>query len=231
MRKNLLSPMQEELLAAFFRREQRFFLSGGAALAGYHLGHRTTADLDVFVTPSPAMADDPSPLDVGDIALQDAAREIGATVENIHTSPEFRRRLVKRGEDRVKIDLVVERAAQGYPDKMLIGDVRVDPPEEILANKLCTLLERSEERDIVDVFALERAGYRIEDALPLAARKDSGLTPASLAWILSQIDIDPESLEPLPGGVPAAELRTYVDALIARLTHLAYPDGSGSQAP
>src|SRR5204862_1563664 len=28
-----------EVLEAFFRKEQRFFLSGGAALVGFHLGH------------------------------------------------------------------------------------------------------------------------------------------------------------------------------------------------
>ncbi len=33
-----LTPLQEELLEAFFAREQRFFLTGGAALAGFYFG-------------------------------------------------------------------------------------------------------------------------------------------------------------------------------------------------
>ncbi len=33
---------------AFFAREQVFFLSGGGALAGFHLRHRMTNDLDFF---------------------------------------------------------------------------------------------------------------------------------------------------------------------------------------
>jgi Nucleotidyl transferase AbiEii toxin, Type IV TA system len=228
--KSQLSPLQEMLLAAFFRRDQRFFLTGGAALAGFFLGHRRTADLDLFTTPSPALAGGLGPLDAGDAALQAAAQEIGATIENIQTFPEFRQRLVKRGDDRVMVDLVVDRAAQGYPDKRLIGDVRVDPPEEIMANKLCTLLSRTEPRDLVDVLALERAGLRAEDALPLAARKDGGITPAALAWVLSQIEIDPDTSVPLPGGVSPAELRTFLEDLISRLTRLSYPDGSGNRA-
>ncbi len=36
------------LLQAFFSKENRFFLTGGAALAGFHLGHRETHDLDLF---------------------------------------------------------------------------------------------------------------------------------------------------------------------------------------
>jgi hypothetical protein len=43
-----LDPFQQELLRAFFNREQRFVLTGGAALGGFHLGHRTTRDLDLF---------------------------------------------------------------------------------------------------------------------------------------------------------------------------------------
>lgn len=225
MPKSLLSPMQEELLASFFRREQRFFLTGGAALAGFHLGHRRTGDVDLFTTPRR----EPSaqgPLDDGDAALRASAEEMNAVVENIETTPEFRRRLVKRGNDRVKVDLVVDHAAQGYPEKLRIGDIRVDPPEEILANKLCTLLSRTEPRDLVDVYELERAGYRIEDALPLAARKDGGLTPAVLAWILSQIEIGEEAA--LPGGVPAADIRVFLEDLISRLTRLGFPEKGDS---
>jgi hypothetical protein len=40
-----LTRLQTEILAAFFRQESRFFLTGGGALAGYHLGHRETHDL------------------------------------------------------------------------------------------------------------------------------------------------------------------------------------------
>jgi hypothetical protein len=40
-----LTALQRSVLAAFFAREREFFLSGGAALAGYHLGHRETLDL------------------------------------------------------------------------------------------------------------------------------------------------------------------------------------------
>ncbi|HMB26872.1 MAG TPA: nucleotidyl transferase AbiEii/AbiGii toxin family protein [Blastocatellia bacterium] len=71
----------------------------------------------------------------------------------------------------------------------VISGIRVDPPEEILANKLCTLLERAEIRDLVDVRALEMAGCRVEDALPFAALKDTGLTPAQLGWVLNQIGL------------------------------------------
>jgi hypothetical protein len=98
--------------------------------------------------------------------------------------------------------------------------VTVDPPEEILANKLCTLLSRAEIRDLVDVRALEQAGYRIEDSLEPASRKDGGLTPGQLAWVLSEIEIGEDAEPP---GVSARELREYLDDLIRRLTRRAFP--------
>ena len=99
--------------------------------------------------------------------------------------------------------------------------VRVDPPEEIFANKLCTLLGRSEIRDLVDARALEGLGLSLTDALAAGQLKDGGLTPAQLAWVLSQITIGGEAT--LPGGVAPEELREYVRGLIDRLARLAHP--------
>jgi len=215
-----LSPLQMDFLEAFFRHESRFFLTGGAALVGFHLHHRSTRDLDFFATANH--------LDEGDGALVRAASEIGATVENLQTSPEFRRRLVRKGDDAVVVDLVHDRTPQLVADKPLVGNIRVDTPGEILANKLCALLSRAEIRDLVDVRALEAAGYGVEAALPAAMRKDGGLTPAQLAWVLSQIEI-PAGAD-VPGEVEPEELARYARALRARLARLAFPADPGPAA-
>jgi hypothetical protein len=57
--------------------------------------------------------------------------------------------------------------------------------------------------------------------LPVALTKDGGCTPATLAWLLSEITI-PDGLV-RPAGVSPAELREYVSALIVRLLALAAP--------
>jgi hypothetical protein len=74
---------------------------------------------------------------------------------------------------------------------------------------------------LVDVWALEKAGYRVEDALPAASRKDGGLTAAQLSWVLSDIRIGDDARP--PGGVDASSLRTYLAGLVARLAALARP--------
>jgi hypothetical protein len=108
-----------------------------------------------------------------------------------------------------------------HPEKPAYGVVRVDPADEILANKLCTLLGRSEIRDLVDVRTLEGLGLSLEVALAAGRRKDGGLTPAQLAWVLSQISIGEEAA--LPGAVRPDELREYLRGLIDRLARLAHP--------
>jgi hypothetical protein len=208
-----LSALQQDFLRAFFQREDRFFLTGGAALAGFHLRHRETHDLDLF-TLEDAMTD-------GMGAVYDVARELGGTLEAIQTSPDFRRVLLRRREEAIVIDLVHEYVAQAVPEKPVVNGVRVDPPQEILANKLCALLSRSEIRDLVDVRALELAGYPMDDALKAAATKDKGLTPAQLGWVLSEIELGDDLIP--PGGVSAEELRRYLKEFITRLAGHAFP--------
>ncbi len=214
MANNHLSQVQRDFLHAFFQREDRFFLTGGAALAGFYLGHRQTHDLDLF-TLEDALSD-------GTAAATGVAREMGAILEAIQTAPDFRRLLLQRGSEAIVIDLVRDYVVQLSNEKPLFDGIRVDPPQEILANKLCALLSRSEIRDLVDVRALELAGYRMEDALPAAAIKDQGLTPAQLSWVLNQIELG-DDLVP-PGGVSVKELRLYLRELILRLTKKAYPE-------
>jgi hypothetical protein len=208
-----LDDFQQEVLSAFFRKEDRFFLTGGAALAGFYLGHRKTQDLDLFTTEDR--------IEDGVAALAATARELGASIEALQTAPDFRRFLIRRAGDALIVDLVREWAPQIFSEKRIFHGIRVDPPEEIMANKLCTLLSRSEIRDLVDVRALEAAGYSVENHFEAATRKDGGLTPAQLAWVLSEVQIG-EDAQP-PGGVSAAELREYLQDLRARLARMALP--------
>lgn len=208
-----LTNLQRDLLRAFFERRVDFFLTGGAALAGYYLGHRTTNDLDLFTATAS--------LDDGFDTLRSASDALGATIEAVRTSPDFRRFVVTRANEAAVVDLVRDRVPQVYTRKRNEAGVFLDPPEEILANKLCALLSRCETRDLVDVLALERAGYRIEDAIGPASSKDGGLTPAQLAWVLSQIEVGDDA-QP-PGGVSASELRDYLKQLVSRLTRIAFP--------
>jgi hypothetical protein len=213
-----LTALQRDVLAAFFQRERGFFLTGGAALVGFHLHHRDTTDLDLFTV-------DSSAFERGAHVIADLSAALGMGLAVRQDAPGFRRYAITRGDDALVVDLVLERAVQAYPEKPERDGVRVDPPQEILANKLTTIVGRTEERDLVDVLFLERAGYKVEDALGAALAKDGGCTPATLAWLLSQIEIA-DSVR-LPGGVTPSELRAFVKDLVVRLLRAAAPASSG----
>ncbi|HWU91351.1 MAG TPA: hypothetical protein VN253_28990 [Kofleriaceae bacterium] len=69
-----LTALQGQVLDAFFRRERGFFLTGGAALAGFHLGHRTTDDLDLFTRHDAAF-------ERGRFVLADVAAALGGELQ------------------------------------------------------------------------------------------------------------------------------------------------------
>ena len=182
-------------------------------MVGFYFGHRETHDLDLFTLENE--------IENGFRLVNQIAKELNASVESIQTSPDFRRLLVKRGNESIVVDLVREYVFQIELEKPVINGIRVNSPEEILANKLCALLSRSEIRDLVDVRQLENAGFSLENALQSAAKKDSGLTAAQLAWVLNQIKLG-DDLQP-PGNVSVLELRDYLSILIDRLKRLALP--------
>lgn len=209
-----LSALQHDFVDAFFSEPSAFFLTGGAALAGYHLGHRFTDDLDLFSPPAESM----------ELAVQRvrrAAAAIGAVVESIQDAPEFRRFSVRRGADTTLVDLVIDRAPQLVVDKELVGHVRIDPQREIAANKITALLGRTAPRDLVDLFALFDRGHTLEAALTDARIKDAAVDPGTLAWVLSQWRLGPDV--PLPLGVSLDDIEQMRTHLIEQLLILAVP--------
>lgn len=211
-----LSHLQQRFLGAFAARSSAFFLTGGAVLAGWVLGHRSTEDLDLFTTDEGAMRE-------GDRVVRGAAAEVGAGVESLQSQPDFRRYLVRAGAESLVVDLVLDRAPQLYP-KVDRDGVLTDAVEEILANKICSLVGRSEVRDLVDLYFLDRAGFRVECFVADAARKDGGVTPATVAWILSGLTAP----RTLPEGVDAEALAAFARDLEGRMRRLAAEDARPS---
>jgi hypothetical protein len=206
-----LGALQRDFLRALASRPSGFFLTGGAVLAGWVLAHRHTDDLDLFTTEDAAMGN-------ADRLVRSLAADLGATAEATQTSPDFRRYALRRGSDAIVVDFIRERVPQLH-EKIVRDGVTMDPVEEIAANKICALLGRAELRDVVDLYCLDAAGFRVEDFVADAHRKDGGVTPAALAWVLSELVIP----DTLPGDVDPTAVRAYVRDLEARMRRLAMP--------
>lgn len=208
-----LTPFQQDLLREFFAREQRLFLTGGGALAGFYFGHRDTEDLDLFSAPG---------LDLEDAArvLREAADACGAKLSPMQTYADFRRFLATRGEEKCLVDLVIDRAAMVDPEKARFGEVRVDTLREIASNKICTLLSRSEIKDLIDLKALLNTGLELRSVLKDAHEKDLSADPTALGWVLDQISISETAR--LPGGADPVALDAFRRELVEKLRRLAF---------
>jgi len=209
--KDQLTRLQRDIISLLAEIGSDFFLSGGVVLAGWILHHRKTDDLDLFTENDAAMAS-------ADRLARYIADKTGCVFEAIQSAPDFRRFLLSRGDESVQIDFIRDRAPQLYP-KIVRDGVRTDSVEEIVVNKLCTLVGRSEIRDLIDLMYLDRAGYRIEHFLELARKKDAGITSATVAWILSTYRIPDE----LPANTTKEELLSFVKDLEKRMRNLARP--------
>ena len=96
--------------------------------------------------------------------------------------------------------------------------------EDLRASKLTCLLSRSEPRDLVDVLFLERAGFPADADLGLALKKDAGVDPAVMGWLLDQFPVAP--LPVMLSPLTSEELKQYRNDLSERLRRLA-KDKSG----
>lgn len=206
-----LTSLQRKVLAALAGKPTEFFLTGGAVLAGWVLRHRHTDDLDFFTTSALAMSD-------VDLLIQEIAASVGATVESTRRHPDFRRCVFRVGEESLKVDFALDRAPQ-LAKKVVRDGVVTDSVEEIVANKICALIGRSEIRDLVDLYCLDKAGYRPDDFLDSASEKDAGVTPATVAWILSTFPIGGK----IPGGISESDLRAFATAFEKRMRDRAKP--------
>jgi len=153
-------------------------------------------------------------------SLPKLARERGHPLTLVRDEGSFARAHCHLPGGSLEIDVVVESSPDLAPATLLEGVV-VRSFDDMRASKLTCLLSRSEPRDLVDILFLERAGHSVEDDLALALRKDSGIDPAVLAWLMRQFPTRPmpQMLEPLSQD----ELVRFRDQLSERFRALSIP--------
>jgi len=215
-----LTLLQQRVLRELAGNPSGWTLTGGGALAGFHTRHRTTRDLDLFWH---------GRSELGTLPAEVKARleASGFTVATSRTSPHFTRYLVRLGEEQVEVDLVADpvRAIEEPRECELDGRTfLVDTAHEILVNKLNTLIQRMELRDLVDVGALLARGGDFDRALVEAPRKDAGFSALTFAWLLRELPI---VAMVRAEDVPLAEADVLIelrDRLVLRATQMATPE-------
>ncbi len=127
------------------------------------------------------------------------------------------------GDHAIELDVIFDPTADLEPPPPAVDGVIVESFSDLRANKLTCILSRSEPRDLVDLLFLDRAGYPPEHDLPLALRKDAGVDPGVLAWLLGQFPVEPLPVMLVPLDV--AELMRFRNELRERFRQAALPRG------
>ncbi len=178
MSPNRLSALQERVLVALAPLRPQWTLTGGGALVGFYTKHRETRDLDLFFHHERVL---------GSIVADatHALQAVGMSVTGLHTSATFAQLDVRSGAESVVVDLVADPTPITEPAQRLgVGSatILVETPHQLLVNKLCALLSRSELRDLVDVRALIESGGDLIRALRDCPGQDGGFSSLTFAW-------------------------------------------------
>ncbi|MHC9540671.1 MAG: nucleotidyl transferase AbiEii/AbiGii toxin family protein [Vulcanimicrobiota bacterium] len=182
--KGKLSPLQNDFLEAWFGKTTDFFLTGGAVLVGFLGAPRITRDLDLFTTKQEAFED-------AACFFDSICRDIEAHSQVTRTARYFRRYIIERQGEETIVDLFLDPAPQIYVEKEETeSGIFIDRAEEILTNKICSIVGRSEARDYFDVYYLWKLGHNVDRALELAHTKDGGVDEEALLFVLSSISWD-----------------------------------------
>jgi hypothetical protein len=215
-----LTALQWRILRVLAGVEPEWTLTGGGALAGVYLKHRPTKDLDLFWHGQDQLGDLPR-------EVRDRLSAAGLEATVLQSGGSFFQLRVSGGNEVCVVDLVADPVPPvAAPQRITLqgASITVDDPHEILVNKLCALLGRSELRDLVDVQALLASGGDLEKALVEAPRKDAGFSPLTLAWVLK--DVRPKALGQMAGLGPeeAKDLEDFKDRLVTELLKAGAPE-------
>jgi hypothetical protein len=96
-----LTPLQDRILDALAGMQPVWTLFGAGALIGFHLGHRTTRDLDLAFRPRLELAEIPREVEA-------RLRRAGLDVEHVQTALSFVRMRVKDNNESIELDLVAD---------------------------------------------------------------------------------------------------------------------------
>jgi predicted nucleotidyltransferase component of viral defense system len=215
-----LTALQSRVLEVLAGFEPPLTLTGGGALVGFYLDHRTTRDLDLFLHGHSVLGDNAA-------RVIDTLRAAGLQVSSTQLGTAMHKLSVSDASETLVVDLVADpvRCIE-EPTRVAIAGrtLLVDTRHEILVNKICTLIQRSELRDLDDVRELLDNGGDLARALADAPRKDGGFSPLVLLWLLRQLPIRDLAQREAWSEQRTERVSNFRDALVERLAADARPE-------
>ncbi len=164
---DILTENQRKFLHVFGRNDSlrdRFYLTGGTALAGFYLHHRYSEDLDFF------SLEEVDPMTIN-VFLKANKNELG--IAKVDYEQSYNRNLfyLTIGAEQVKTEFTYFPFPQ-IETTALHDGVRVDSLIDIAANKLFAIYQRSVARDYIDFYMIcTEKKWTIDDLIAKARIK------------------------------------------------------------
>lgn len=204
----VLYPIQDKVIRLF--KDTPFYLSGGTALSRGYYNHRYSDDLDYFVN------DHPDFLRIAERQINKIGPAFG-DLTVVAKDANFARVFVS--PERLKIEMIndVPSHIGSFVDHPILGIM--DSKENILANKITALIDRTLPKDIVDLYFLLKDGLDIKRALLDAESKAAGIAPLLVAEILfdfdySTLDTEIKWVEPVDSLTIKGFLKTISEKIV-----------------
>jgi len=191
----ILAPLQKEFLSAFFSSPlgNKFFLSGGTALAEFYLKHRVSQDLDFFTL------DQNLDFDFVNAEINKIANALKLKTKHQVSSATFLQYIFQSKKETLKID-VVKDVPVHFGKIKKVKRLRIDSLENIAAGKLLAIFGRTDAKDFIDFyFLIKKKKLSFKTLFKKAKKKDLGLNEFYFANMLAEvenIEYFPKTLKP-----------------------------------
>ncbi len=138
-----LYELQDRALDLIFSLNNEFYLTGGTALHRFYYNLRYSDDLDFFSSADPLFGEN-----IREIlsCMDDKSIEYTREVQ----TKDFQRVFV---QNRLRIDFINDRVHREGKSAVIRG-MRIDNITNMLTNKITAIMDRDEEKDIFDLFAI-----------------------------------------------------------------------------
>jgi len=138
-----LYSLQDRVLEIVFGLENSFYLTGGTALHRFYYNLRYSDDLDFFSNNDMVFSESVT-------EILDSCYKNGIEYQRVVQAKDFQRVII---EDLLQLDFVNDRVHREGKSNVITG-FRIDNKLNILTNKIVAVLNRDEEKDIFDLFAI-----------------------------------------------------------------------------
>lgn len=181
---SILTFEQRKFLTAFFSSplKDKFFLTGGTALAEFYLQHRLSQDLDLFTL------DQKLDFDFVNTEINKIAQRLNYQVKHKVSSATFLQSIFYDQKKTIKVDVVKDVPVHFGKVRQIKG-WQIDSLENIAVGKLLAIFGRTDPKDFIDFyFLIKKKRLKFANLFKKAKQKDLGLNEFYLANMFAEVE-------------------------------------------